>query len=310
MKLFQATFATGILPVAAAEAIRVASAEAVAAKAAARFNANTTVFAPSVVVPAAPKVAGNDVGVVFRRAAAVAAPAATADSFQAILSAVRACANVSEYDAAVAQAAVADGCATPAQRKLAEQSALIQRNMGRAAIALAQLQAAPAKAVAKAPAKAKASVMELPKAAPAVKVRVRAPIGFAAHVEAVKAAAVRKAAAKAAYVAKTASVRKGKGGGSSRKIGRNVRKAVAAKAVVAKAMALTAISRMVPAVVETAIAPSAAADWARIVASMAKYPRASRHITGTVYETQYTDGTSEVRQFTFKGEFVVSSVLV
>ena len=300
MKLFQATFATGILPVAAAEAIRVASAEEVAAKAAARFQANTTVFAPSVVVPAAPKVAGNDVGVVFRRAAAVAAPAATADSFQAILSAVRACAHVSEYEAAVAQAAVADGCATPAQRKLAEQTALIQRNLGKAAIALTQLQAAPAKA--------KASVMELPKAAPAVKAKVRAPIGFAAHVEAVKAAAARKAAAKAAYVAKTASVRKGKGGGSSRKIGRNVRKA-AAKAVVAKAMALTAISRQVS-TVETSVAPSAAADWARIVASMAKYPRASRHITGTVYETQYTDGTSEVRQFTFKGEFVVSSVLV
>lgn len=313
MRVFQSTFATGILPACAAEAFRASVAVATTARAKARFDANTVVFAPTITVAAAPKVAGNDVGLAFRRAAAIAAPAAFGDSFQAILLAVRACADVTEYDAAVAQAAVADGCATPAQIRLAEQSALINRNLGRAAIALAQLQAQPTKAVAKAPAKAKAkaiAAMELPKAAPAVKVRVRAPIGFAAHVEAVKAAAVRKAAAKAAYVAKTASVRKGKGGGSSRKIGRNVRKAVAAKAVVAKAMALTAISRMVPAIVETAVAPSAAADWARIVASMAKYPRTGRHVTGTVYETQYTDGTSEVRQFTFKGEFVVSSVLV
>jgi len=310
MRVFQSTFATGILPVAAAEAFRASASAAAITRAKARFTANTVVFAPSATVAAAPKVAANDIGLAFRRAAAVAAPAALGDSFEAILLAVRACANVAAYDAAEAQAAVADGHATPAQARLAEQAALIQRNLGRAAIALAQLQAQPTKAVAKAPVKAKKPAMELPKAAPAVKVRVRAPIGFAAHVEAVKAAAVRKAAAKAAYVAKTASARKGKGGGSSRKIGRNVRKAVAAKAVLAKAIATKAVICIHEVSRATSVSPSAAADWARIVASMAKYPRASRHITGTVYETQYTDGTSEVRQFTFKGEFVVSSVLV
>ena len=284
MKLFTSTYATGILPVAAAEAFRASVAQAAASRAKARFTANTTVFAPSATVAAAPKVAGNDVGVVFRRAAAVAAPAAISDSFQAILVAVRACAHVSEYDAAVAQAAVADGCATVAQRKLAEQSALIQRNLGRAAIALAQLQQAPTKAVAKAP--AKVAVMELPKAAPAVaKVRGRAPIGFAAHVEAVKAAAVRKAAAKAAYVTKTK----------------------------AKAKVVVTVAPVAELPKAAAANPTANADWPRIVASLAQFPRTGRNVSGNVYEITFANGDKETREVTFDKQnpsFVVSSKLV
>lgn len=283
MRVFQSTFATGILPVAAAEAFRASVAATTLARAKARFDANTVVFAPTITVPATPKVAGNDVGLAFRRAAAIAAPAAFGDSFQAILEAVRACADVAEYDAAEAQAAVANGQATSAQRKLAEQSALIRRNLGKAAIALAQLQQAPAKALAKAP--AKVAVMELPKAAPAVKVRVRAPIGFAAHVEAVKAAAVRKAAAKAAYVTK-------------------------AKAK-AKVVVTTAPVAELPKA--AAANPTANADWSRIVASLAQFPRTGRNVSGNVYEITFANGDKETREVTFdkkEPSFVVSSKLV
>ena len=283
MRVFQSTFATGILPVAAAEAFRASVTATTLARAKARFDANTVVFAPTITVPAAPKVAGNDAGLAFRRAAAVAAPAAVQDSFEAILLAVRACANVAAYDAAEAQAAVADGHATPAQARLAEQSALIQRNLGRAAIALAQLQAQPTKAVAKAP--AKVAVMALPKAAPAAKVRVRAPIGFAAHVEAVKAAAVRKAAAKAAYVTK-------------------------AKAK-AKVVVTTAPVAELPKA--AAANPTANADWSRIVASLAQFPRTGRNVSGNVYEITFANGDKETREVTFdkkEPSFVVSSKLV
>lgn len=283
MKLFTATFATGILPVAAAEAFRASVAVAATARAKARFTANTVVFAPSTVVPAAPKVAGNDAGLAFRRAGAVAAKAAVQDSFEAILAAVRACADVSEYDAAVAQAAVANGQATPAQIRLAEQAALIKRNLGKAAIALTQLQQAPAKAVAKAP--AKVAVMELPKAAPAAKVRVRAPIGFAAHVEAVKAAAVRKAAAKAAYVTKTK----------------------------AKAKVVVTVAPVAELPKAAAANPTANADWSRIVASLARFPRAARNVAGNVYEITFANGDKETRAVTFDKKdpaIVVSSVLV
>lgn len=282
MRVFQSTFATGILPVAAAEAFRASVAAAATSRAKARFHANTVVFAPSIAVSATPKVAGNDAGLAFRRAGAVAAPATISDSFEAIVKAVRACADVSEYDAAVAQAAVANGQATPAQARLAEQSALIQRNLGRAAIALAQLQQAPAKAVAKAP--AKAAVMELPKAAPAAKAKVRAPIGFAAHVEAVKAAAVRKAAAKAAYVTK-------------------------AKAK-AKVVVTTAPVAELPKA--AAANPTANADWARIVASLAQFPRTGRNVSGNVYEITFANGDKETREVTFdkkEPSFVVSSTL-
>ena len=283
MRVFQSTFATGVLPVAAAEAFRASVASAAIVRAKARFHANPTVFAPSIAVSAAPKVAGNDVGLTFRRAAAVAAPAAVQDSFQAIVKAVRACADVSEYDAAVAQAAVANGQATPAQIRLAEQSALIQRNLGRAAIALAQLQAQPTKAVAKAP--AKVAVMALPKAAPAAKAKVRAPIGFAAHAAAVKAAAVRKAAAKAAYVTK-------------------------AKAK-AKVVVTTAPVAELPKA--AAANPTANADWSRIVASLAQFPRTGRNVSGNVYEITFANGDKETREVTFdkkEPSFVVSSKLV
>lgn len=281
MRVFQSTFATGILPVAAAEAFRASASAAVIARAAARFHANTVVFAPSATVAATAKVASNDAGLAFRRAAAVAAPAALGDSFQAILSAVRACADVPQYVAAEAQAAVADGCATAAQARLAEQSALIQRNLGRAAIALAQLQTAPAKAVAKAPAKV-VPVMALPKAAPA---KVRAPIGFAAHVEAVKAAAVRKAAAKAAYVTKTK----------------------------AKAKVVVTVAPVAELPKAAAANPTANADWSRIVASLARFPRAARNVAGNVYEITFANGDKETREVTFdkkEPSFVVSSKLV
>ena len=283
MRVFQSTFATGVLPAAAAEAFRASVAQATITRAKARFTANTTVFAPSTVVPAAPKVAGNDVGLTFRRAGAVAAPAVFGDSFQAIVKAVRACADVSEYDAAVAQAAVANGQATPAQIRLAEQSDLIRRNLGKAAIALAQLQAAPAKAVAKATPKV-VPVMALPKAAPAAKAKVRAPIGFAAHVEAVKAAAVRKAAAKAAYVTK-------------------------AKAK-AKVVVTTAPVAELPKA--AAANPTANADWSRIVASLAQFPRTGRNVSGNVYEITFANGDKETREVTFdkkEPSFVVSSTL-
>lgn len=284
MKLFTATFATGILPVAAAEAFRASVAQATVVRAKARFTANTVVFAPSTVVPAAPKVAGNDAGLAFRRAGAVAAPAALGDSFEAILLAVRACANVAAYDAAEAQAAVADGHATPAQARLAEQSALIQRNLGRAAIALVQLQAQPTKAVAKAPVKV-VPAMALPKAAPAAKAKVRAPIGFAAHVEAVKAAAVRKAAAKAAYVTKTK----------------------------AKAKVVVTVAPVAELPKAAAANPTANADWSRIVASLAQFPRTGRNVAGNVYEITFANGDKETRAVTFDKKdpaIVVSSVLV
>lgn len=284
MKLFTSTYATGILPVAAAEAFRASVAQAAVSRAKARFVANTVVFAPSVIVSATPKVAGNDVGLAFRRAGAVAAKAAFGDSFEAIVVAVRACADVPQYVAAEAQAAVADGCATAAQRKLAEQSALIRRNLGKAAIALTQLQQAPTKAVAKAP--AKVAVMELPKAAPAVaKVRVRAPIGFAAHVAAVKAAAVRKAAAKAAYVTKTK----------------------------AKAKVVVTVAPVAELPKAAAANPTANADWSRIVASLAQFPRTGRNVAGNVYEITFANGDKETRAVTFDKKdpaIVVSSVLV
>ncbi len=283
MRVFQSTFATGILPVAAAEAFRASVAAAATSRAKARFVANTVVFAPSMIVPVTPKVAGNDAGLAFRRAGAVAAKADFGDSFEAIMAAVRACADVSEYDAAAAQAAVADGHASRAQIKLAEQAALIKRNLGRAAIALAQLQAQPTKAVAKAP--AKVAVMALPKAAPAAKVRVRAPIGFTAHVEAVKAAAVRKAAAKAAYVTKTK----------------------------AKAKVVVTVAPVAELPKAAAANPTANADWSRIVASLAQFPRTGRNVSGNVYEITFANGDKETRAVTFDKKdpaIVVSSVLV